>query len=98
MDNEISILKMLNYPIIQKMHGIFDKKSIIVTKLFNTSLETVIYDHLPLNTTQKFIIILGIALGIRYLHSMKIAHHDISPNNILLDSHFYPTINDFILA
>ena len=48
--------------------------------------------------THKFIVILGIALGMRFLHSLNIAHRDWKPGNMLLDDNLYPRIADFGLS
>ncbi|XP_058750158.1 rust resistance kinase Lr10-like [Vicia villosa] len=48
-----------------------------------------------------YVISLGIARGIQYLHQgcdMQIIHFDIKPHNILLDENFNPKISDFGLA
>ena len=48
--------------------------------------------------TNKFIIILGICLGMEHLHSKNIIHRDLKPGNVLLDQNFYPKICDFNLS
>ncbi|OHS93731.1 hypothetical protein TRFO_39982 [Tritrichomonas foetus] len=45
--------------------------------------------------TKKYIVILGIAFGMKYLHSRHYIHCDLSPINILLDSNFYPRVCNF---
>lgn len=48
--------------------------------------------------TMKYINLLGIAVGMEYLHSLQIVHRDLKPDNILLDENFYPYICDFGLS
>ena len=45
--------------------------------------------------TKKYINLLGISLGMQYLHQKNIVHRDLKPENILLDEYFYPHICDF---
>lgn len=49
-------------------------------------------------STMKYINLLGIAIGMEYLHSLKIVHRDLNPDNILLDENFYPHICHFGLS
>lgn len=48
-----------------------------------------------LTDTIKYINILGITLGMKYLHSKSIVHRDLKPENILLNDQYYPVICDF---
>lgn len=50
------------------------------------------------NSTKKYIIALGVAFGMKYLHSRGIIHRDLKPGNILLDNNFNPKICDFGLS
>jgi serine/threonine protein kinase len=48
--------------------------------------------------TQKSCIALGIAAGMRYLHSINVIHRDLKPENVLLDDCWRPHVADFGLA
>jgi serine/threonine protein kinase len=55
----------------------------------------------PLNWEQHYNIILGIAMGILYLHeesSLRIIHRNLKANNILLDNNMEPKIADSGMA
>lgn len=49
------------------------------------------------NDTDNYITILGIALGMNYLHSQNIIHGNLKPSNILFDNNLYPQICDIDL-
>ncbi|KAK8892311.1 hypothetical protein M9Y10_029537 [Tritrichomonas musculus] len=45
--------------------------------------------------TRKYVILLGIALGMQYLHSNNIIHCNLNPENVILDEQYFPHISDF---
>jgi hypothetical protein len=47
------------------------------------------------NATQKTNIAMGIAHGMKYLHSQRIVHRDLKSPNVLLDERLLPKIADF---
>ena len=48
--------------------------------------------------TKKYITLLGIARGMKYLHSRGVVHRDLKPENILTDENYYPRVCDFGLS
>ena len=50
------------------------------------------------NATAKTKIIIGVAAGMRYLHSLDIIHRDLKSENVLLDEKLEPKIGDFGLS
>jgi serine/threonine protein kinase len=72
----------------------------IVSELAHTDLERVLYhpstvDNLEWNATKASIALLGIADGMRHIHSFNVMHRDLKPANITLDQNFWPKIADF---
>ena len=48
--------------------------------------------------TKKYIMLLGIADAMRYLHAHGIIYRDLKPENILVDEDYYPRVCDFGLS
>lgn len=109
---EAWIMSELKHHAIVKFYGInfrsFDDKlnfqPIIITEFLPHDLETILKAEQRCNVdhkwtpTKKYICLLGIADGMRYLHDNDIIHRDLKPGNILLDEDFNPKICDFGLS
>lgn len=65
-------------------------KSITITEYIPKSLE-----NLELTNTNKYIILLGVAISLKYMHSQGVIHRNIRPQNIRLDDQLYPHICNF---
>ncbi|KAK8898507.1 hypothetical protein M9Y10_000798, partial [Tritrichomonas musculus] len=61
----------------------------------NGSLQKLINNESNISNSKRYIILLGIALGMEYLHSQSIIHRDLKPDNVLVDENFQPFICDF---
>ena len=104
--SEIQVISKLSYPTLLKFHGItFSYPYFLISDFVpNHSVQYFIdkafkgHTEKGWNLTNKFIIILGISLGMEYLHSMNVVHQDLKPRNILLENNFYPKICDFNLS
>ena len=101
MVNEILIMNSLNHERILKLKAfafrIKPKKLSVkmVTELMKCDLKYAIYNE-TLTLEEKLNIALQILNGIRYLHSRRIQHLDLKPQNILVSiDHSYIKIADF---
>ena len=108
---EVNIMSRLAHPSILKFiaYSSIDFKNrpkpVIVTELaLGGSLKNILDDanqghaNEKWTDTMKLINIYGIAASMAYLHSKKILHRDLKPDNILLDENLYPKIADFGLS
>lgn len=99
---EISILVRSRDPFVLQCYG-FSREmpcSIVTAYMKAGSLWDIVHSSRGnlLNPTQKNNIALGIAHGMRYLHSCNIVHRDLKSPNILLDERGLPKIADFGLS
>ena len=110
---ESMILHKLTHPGIVKFKGVNFRSfsdptklepSIITEYLKHGSLKDILdqekrsLSNLDWTPTKKYIILLGIASAMRYLHKHGIIHRDLKPENILIDENMYPRICDFGLS
>ncbi|XP_042961430.1 LEAF RUST 10 DISEASE-RESISTANCE LOCUS RECEPTOR-LIKE PROTEIN KINASE-like 2.1 [Carya illinoinensis] len=109
--NEVTSISRTSHVNIVNLRGFCcegSKRALIYEFMPNGSLEKFIYrkappkvDHHQLGWETLYMIAVGIARGLEYLHrgcNTRILHFDIKPHNILLDANFCPKISDFGLA
>lgn len=99
--NEVEILTKLNHPCVLSILGYAKEPqlSIVTNYISNGSLETRLSKKSDkLTDSQILIIIYGIALGMRYLHSQNVIHRDLKPANVLLNDDLEPIVSDFGLS
>ena len=110
---ESLILHKLNHPAIIKFKGInfhsFEEPpqlepTILTEYIPNGSLKQILDKEKNCiadpnwSPTKKYICLLGIADAMRYLHKAGILHRDLKPQNVLVDSDYYPRVCDFGLS
>lgn len=75
----------------------FDKDHLVITTEYLKT-GTLAQNFTFNDGTTKYIIILGIALGMQYLHLFKIVHGNLKLENVFLDENSHPLITDFGLS
>ncbi|KAK8840314.1 hypothetical protein M9Y10_030870 [Tritrichomonas musculus] len=95
---EMILSTRINYPVIDNVIGFSlkdfnneDWPTVITKHPGNISLKNAM-KNANLSGTQKHIILLGTALGMKYLHSEKIPLNSLTTNKIFLDEEFRPHI------
>jgi serine/threonine protein kinase len=76
------------------------KNCFLLTELMpNGTLFDVLHEkRVPLTSTQRHEIVLGILMGMNNMHMRRVFHRDLKSANILVDAHFTPKIADFGFA
>ena len=100
---EASVLANLSNQFIIRMHGFTAKKpfDIVLDYYGKGSLNQIFEENeerIELSGTQKTIVALGVASGMKYLHENGILHCDLNTGNILLTDDLDPVIIDFGIA
>lgn len=105
---EVILQASLQHPTILKIHG-FSLPSYKHRQSFGIISELITRDTLrgffndknlrkELTDTRKMKMILGIAVGMEFIHSKGMMHRDLKPSNILIDQNYEPRIADFGFA
>lgn len=61
----------------------------------NGSLDNLLATNNTNDQSKQYLILLGIAEGMKHLHNSGIIHRNLHPSNILLDKKLYPHVSDF---
>lgn len=100
--NEIIAYSKVKNPAILSLVGLSlfsfegDLRPVIINEYMpNGSLDKFLLSNPGIPLSKKYIILIGIALGMKCLHSHGIIHRDLKPANVLIDSNIYPYICDF---
>ena len=99
--NERNLLSKLNHPFIVNMHFSFQNNNflyLVIDLLTGGDLRYHFYYKKFFSEVQTKFFISCVILGLEYCHSNLIIHHDIKPENIILDEHGYAHIADFGIA
>jgi hypothetical protein len=98
---EVAILSQLTHPCILTLAGVVlprpgDPTLRIATDLIHPgSLDHLISDGHLTTPTEQVKVLVGILMGMRYLHRSGIMHRDLKPANVLVDDHWIAKIADF---
>ena len=100
--DEFSKIIECDYPSVLKFRGYSpvdfenEKRPAIIVDYFQHSLRDYIFSRkFDNNETKNYIMILGITIGMRYLHKKGIIHNLFCPLTILIDENLYPIISEF---
>ena len=98
---EYNTLAKCSHPVLQMAIGFYHPSNsyehyLLVPFYKNGSLRNICAtDEFHNDNSIKFIMVLGIASGLKYLHNNNIVHQNLKPENILIDDLFYPILTSF---
>ena len=86
--NEYNQLIKCSHPCVQNVIGLYCQKDLneysLITPFQEKTLNDLIRSNLDISDSEKFIIVLGITMGMKYLHMNRILHGNLNPYHILM--------------
>jgi hypothetical protein len=98
---EVEIIRRLRHPCVLDFVGIQSEGSVvwIATRLVEPgALDQLIRKGMLTNPTDQAKVVVGVALGMRFLHGQRVVHRDLKPANILVEKDMGVRICDFGLS
>jgi len=92
--NEIKINSGIRHPYCCEYIGYMKEPLSIVTRLYPTALDEVIFEG-RLTTQDRFRIAYQIVSAVYYMHSIGLLHRDLKPENVFLDDNGDARVGDF---
>jgi serine/threonine-protein kinase TNNI3K len=95
-DREVSVLDLVSHPTLLSLRGCAtsdERLGILTDFMSGGSVDEMAGKGC--DATQKFIVLFGVAVGMRLLHRHGIVHRDLTPANVLLDENLEPKIAGF---
>ena len=98
---ERDLLVRMNHPFISSLKFAFqdeDKLYLVMDLLTGGDLRYHLYKNKCFNEIQTKFFIACVILALEYLHKNKIIHHDVKPENLILNTKGYVKLSDFGIA
>lgn len=99
LEKEVNILKSLKYPGLPAFYGISlgsnQVKSLIIERISGNNLQELMEKKYEFNDLLKIKFLIEISWILGYVHSNKIIHRDVKPNNIMIDKKCKAKLLDF---
>ena len=98
---ERDLLVRMNHPFISSLKFAFqdeDKLYLVMDLLTGGDLRFHLYKNKCFNEIQTKFFIACVILALEYLHKNKIIHHDVKPENLILNTKGYVKLSDFGIA
>ncbi|KAH3768041.1 dual specificity protein kinase [Pelomyxa schiedti] len=97
---EVDIMSKISHPNCCLYMGVcvgIPGKMIIITELYNMSLDTVLFSSQPLSPSTRMKMGLDVAMGMNWLHCCdpKVVHSDLKASNILVGENLRCVVSDF---